>query len=290
MNGSVVPNRADVATVHFCHAAFEDVRRRTGVQRASKTSRLYELNERATAILYRAAERGLYRKGRRRTLVAVSEGLADELRFYYPSMASAVVAIPNAVDTHRFRPDAELRRAVRDQNGLSPTDLVCVFVGGDWDRKGLGIAIRALATSADWHLVVVGSGDVERYSRLADQYHVRGRVRFVGVQSETAPFFAAADAMVLPSVYETSGLAAFEAAATAIPIIVTRFSGLPEEVTPGVDGFVVDREPTGVSACLELLKDQGVRESVGQAGRALVTRWSWQDIALRYQSIYESRD
>ncbi|HEX3454566.1 MAG TPA: hypothetical protein VHS03_08070, partial [Gaiellaceae bacterium] len=59
--GPVVPNRADVVTAHFCHAAFDRVSREHGLRRASRGGALYRAHELLAAAVFRLFERLCYR-------------------------------------------------------------------------------------------------------------------------------------------------------------------------------------------------------------------------------------
>jgi glycosyltransferase involved in cell wall biosynthesis len=290
VNGAIVPNRADVCTVHFCHRAFAEVREEYGLRRARRSSVAYAVNDMVVSFLYQRFEHALYRLSRRRRLVAVSGGLARELEAHFPSMAGAIETIPNAVDTHVFHPDPEARRAVRSRLGLRERDLLCAFVGGDWERKGLAIAIEALAQAPDWRLIVVGTGDAVRYGEFAARLRVAGRVLFLGHRPTTAEFFAAADALVLPTAYETSCLVAFEAAATGVPVVTPAVNGWPDEVTSGINGYVVPRTAAAVASCLQLLRSSQRRIAVGSEARNLAMSFSWERAGRAYADLYRRLD
>lgn len=290
VNGAIVPNAADVATVHFCHAAFEEIRAAEGFRRSQRRNRAYVANEILVALFYRAAERLVYRPSRRRRLVAVSHGLARELTAHFPQMSTLVEMIPNGVDLTEFRPDPAQRRRLRSELGLGADQLVAVFVGGDWERKGLRIAIEALVEATDWRLLVVGAGDEARYRLIADDAGVGSRVMFIGSQPETAGYYAAADAFVLPTAYETSCLVAFEAAATGVPVVVSRVNGLPQQIASGVDGYVVARDPSAIAAALTFLRSARVRETVGEGGRRLVAASTWESVEAAYAELYGRLD
>ena len=99
-------------------------------------------------------------------------------------------------------------------------DLVCLFVGGDWDRKGVAIAIAALAdVPGKVKLWVVGRGDTERFRHLASTLGVADSVTFFGPRHDTERFYQGADVFVLPTEYETFSLAAYEAAASGLPVV-----------------------------------------------------------------------
>ena len=84
--------------------------------------------------------------GRRPPLfLPVSRGVERELRENYDIGPAPVKIVPNAADLKIFKPIPEEQRlAWRRENGLGADDVVLIFAGGEWVRKGLDLAIRAL--------------------------------------------------------------------------------------------------------------------------------------------------
>jgi glycosyltransferase involved in cell wall biosynthesis len=280
-NGIAVPNRVDVATVHFCHSGFERARRRHGFRRSSKTGVAYRLNELVGSAIFRAAERLLYRPSRRGTLVAVSDGLAEELAAAFPRLAGRIAVVPNGVGLDRLAPSRDARRLREAAHG----ELVALFVGGDWERKGLALAIEAVAVCPGWRLWVVGPGDVERYRALADSHGAGEQVIFLGGRDDTAPFYAAADALVFPSAYEACPLVALEAAAAGLPLVLTPVSGIAERIVSGENGFVVPRDADRIADCLEALRDPALRSRLGEAARRLAQEYDWPSVVDEYDRL-----
>src|SRR6185437_1620233 len=106
--------------------------------------------------------------------------------------------------------------------GLPETAFLAVFMGGDWDRKGLADVIRAIAKIPGTELVVVGRGNTAAFQKLAEDEGAGSRVRFVGIQSEPQRYLAAGDAFACPSRYETFSMSGLEAAACGLPLVVVR--------------------------------------------------------------------
>jgi len=256
--GAVVLNRADVSTVHYCH---HGSRAKTTMLRTSRPGLLYRLNAIAAAWLSRAAERWCYRPQRTRRLVAVSHGVADELERYLPS-APPIGVIPNGVDRDTYASDEKARTHMRNQLSLDQDQLVAVFVGGDWERKGLMQVLEAVGAAPDWHLIVVGPGDIPRYRRRANEV-APTRVTFVGEQEETAAYYAAADAFVLATEYEAFPISLLEAASSGLPLLVTRVNGADEMVSDGHSGWFIERD-SGVIE--ERLRQLGADREDGRCG------------------------
>jgi glycosyltransferase involved in cell wall biosynthesis len=283
--GAIVLNRADVTTVHLCHHA---VRERLDVARVRRATPAYRLNARIAALESRWGERKIYTPGRTAVVVAVSDGVARELRRFFPRMAARLAVTPNGVDARRFRPVAskELVRAALD---LPRDGLQALFIGREWEGKGLRIAVEALPDAPAWRLVVVGEGDRVRYAALAEELGVGDRVHFVAPTPDLVPYYQAADAFLLPTGYETFSLVSYEAAACGLPLLVTRVSGVEDILQDGVNGYVIAREPSSVAACLRrLAASPSLRARMGAAARAAVDRVDWPAMVASYRAHYRS--
>jgi UDP-glucose:(heptosyl)LPS alpha-1,3-glucosyltransferase len=248
---------------------------------------LRRINRRLTGAMSRLAEQLLYRSSRIRHFVAVSNGVATEIRRHFPGLSYAITVIPNAVDLEAYRPDRVERGLVRRTHGLSDSDLVVLFVGGDWERKGLMVAIQAVAKFRGCHLLVVGSGDIDRFRTEAQRLHCDERIHFAGWRQDPGPYYAAADIFLLPSAYETFSLVTYEAAAAGLPLLVTRVSGVDEILADGENGWFVERDPDIIRARIETLAaDQELREVMGARSRAAVANVSWSRMVRDYVSLY----
>jgi UDP-glucose:(heptosyl)LPS alpha-1,3-glucosyltransferase len=283
--GAIVFSRADVSTVHFCHRAFQA---RGRVRRGVRRSRWYRLNAVVAGEMSRLAERYCYRPTRTRHLVAVSDGVARELVEFFPSMAGAVSVIPNGVDTRAFAPNEDVRTRVRAELGIPDSDLVALFVGGEWDRKGLRYAIEAVGQVPAWRLVVVGPGDIDHYSDIARNSGSNDQVVFVGRKSDTAPYYAAADAFVMPTAYEAFPLVTLEAAAAGLPLLVSRVSGVEELIVAGENGWFIGRHADDIAQRLrELAGDRPRRQAMGASARRESARFDWARPVDAYDRLYE---
>jgi UDP-glucose:(heptosyl)LPS alpha-1,3-glucosyltransferase len=269
--GALVPNRTDVATVQFCSAGFRD---RTGLLVSPGRTLPRRINSGIVRLLALAFEAWCYRVSRVGSFGAVSRGVADELERHYPDVPVSIT--PNGVDAARFHPDPDARRALRTDEGVGDDELVLLFVGNDWEHKGLGYAIEAIARAelADARLWVVGRGAEKRYGALAREHGVA--VRFAGPVSDTERWYAAADMFVFPTLYETFSLVAYEAAASGLPIVATRVSGIDELVGDDTAGVVVERDVDSIAAAIHrLANDPALRQQLGEVGRRRAAAYGW---------------
>jgi glycosyltransferase involved in cell wall biosynthesis len=281
--GAIVPNRVDLATVHCCHAA---IVASTGSLAPRDAPLMRRVNTGSTRAVTMAAEWWAYRRARLGAIAAVSEGQATQIRNHYPTVPCYIT--PNGVDAAHFSPDPEIRRALRD--ALEVTDeVVLVFVGGDWDRKGLAVAIEAVALARRANvkvaLWVVGKGDERRFTELAKSYLVEHAVRFWGLQPDTANFYRAADLFLLPSDYESCSLSILEAWASALPAVVSDRCSV--EDTRGTR--IVRQDAEEVAAVIqELATDEEVRYRVGEQARSRAEQLPWSRSVKQTISLYNS--
>jgi glycosyltransferase involved in cell wall biosynthesis len=282
--GAIIANRADISSVHYCH---KSAARILATPRASRASLLYRLNGRVAQALSCAGEAWCYRPGRTRMLCAVSAGLAKELRTVFPGMANRINTVANGVDTVEFRPDAASRSAVRASLGLDDSTLVALFVGGDWDRKGLAFAVDALGQAPGWHLVVAGDGDANGVSRQARTLGLSDRLHLSGAVAEMAPLYAAADVFLLPTAYETFSLVTYEAAASGLGLLVTRVSGVEDILRDGVNGWFIERDANAIAARLtSLANDRGLMHRMASEARAGAQAITWSAMVAGYETAY----
>ncbi len=285
--GAITWARADLTTVQFCHAGFAAVADAGWEDRSAWPRRANRALMRALAL---GAERFSYSPRRVRLFAAVSPGVENELRTHYPGVPAVIT--PNGVDSARFRPDAEARALLRSEQGVAAGDLVGIFVGGDWPRKGLSVAIEAVAIArrsglGGVRLWVVGEGDRGPLTALAERLGVAADVTFFGARADAERYLQAADVFVFPSAYEGASLVSHEAAATALPLVVTPVNGIPELVGADDAGLSVARTPAAVAdALIRLDAAPSLRARLGGAARRRAQEYSWARSATAVQAAY----
>ncbi len=281
--GAIVLGRVDVISVHYCH--------QVGPVNPSSGSLPFRIHAIAAGWLKRATERLCYRPGRAKRFVCVSEGVAAEMREHFPAIAPDVQTIYNGVDTATFAPGqrAQDARALRERLGVAEDGFLAAFVGSEWQRKGLGEAIEALARAPGWELLVAGGGDRARYQGLAESLGVAARVHWLGVTSDVQLVYAAADAFVLPTSYETFSLVSFEAAASGLPVLATPVNGVRELIEDGRNGYLIARDPALIAERLIALSSDGaLRAAMGREARESALGFSWERMVREHSALYSS--
>jgi glycosyltransferase involved in cell wall biosynthesis len=174
---------------------------------------------------------------------------------------------------------------------LPPADLTersweqptALFVGADFPRKGgpelLAAWPRVRESVPSATLVVVGPR--VRPGQVPEGVRWLGRI---DDRDELARLYRSASLFVLPAHFDPMPWVLGEAMANGLPCLVTPSCGMPEVVSDGITGRVVDRlDPEGLAGEIaELLADPERLERLGRAGYESITRASrWEDVADR---------
>lgn len=160
--------------------------------------------------------------------------------------------------------------------------------------KRLDLAIRLMPSMPARHLALAGQGaDRERLEALAAELGVTSRVHFVGELQPTAigDFLAALDVFVFPTVAETFGLAAVEAAAAGVPVVATDLPVLREvlEVDGAPAALLIDTAdtPAFAAAVEAIFADRALAERLEAAGAGLARRFSLDAMVEAYARLID---
>ncbi|HPP54131.1 MAG TPA: glycosyltransferase family 4 protein [Thermoguttaceae bacterium] len=230
----------------------------------------------------------------RRTIVAVSRMCAADYHWYHRVSPHRIRLVYHGTDIHRFSPEhrPRWREPVRTEMGIAPQEVVYLFVGHDYLRKGLATAIRAVGRlvreGLPVRLLVVGGNGAGKYQRLARRWDAGGAVLFVGRVEDPVPYYAAADVFVLPTFYDPCSLSVTEAAACGLPSITTRWNGASELLCDGEDGYVLQDPADDVALAdrMARLIDPRVRERMGGAARLLALEYPLERNYDEIQGVY----
>ncbi len=238
--------------------------------------------------------------------VAVSDYVGASLaKMGYP--ADRVVTIRNGVDTQSFTPATPSEAALaKVRLGVGPDTPVLAFVGRKHDVKGypafLSVAERLLKHPLPLLILAVGAeperpageggflASRERESRLTDS----GRFRSMSAmpQADLADLYRAIDVTVLPSLAEPQGMVMIESMAAGCVTISARVGGIPETITDGATGLLLD-DPRDTDALYEkaayVLEHLAEFAPLRSAARAYaVANLDWSVSAARLEALYRS--
>jgi sugar transferase (PEP-CTERM/EpsH1 system associated) len=225
--------------------------------------------------------------------------VTEELRNYHARQAwlapERIAVLHNGVDTGRYSPQPELRRAARERLRIPPGSLVLGTVGRLVPIKDHATLFRAAerlaAHKIDVRVLVAGAGpEQERLESLAKGLPaLAGRVSFLGATENVPEILNALDVFVLPSLMEGMSNTILEAMSCGLPVAATRVGGNPELVQEGRTGVLfAPCDVAQLAAQIELLAaNEELRRDFGAAGRRRVLEdFSLDKMLAAYRHLY----
>ena len=275
----------DVITAHSCiRGAFEKLK---------KNNLFYDFLRRIRpfTLFGLAAENLIYSHHRYKKIIAVSGGVKKEIMSYYNVPDDEIVVIPNGINIEEFKPDEKSKKRVREKYGIGGDEIVLMFSGYEFKRKGLRYIIEALPLmERNLKLFVVGKSDPKPFQNLANKLGVSNNIIFTGFVPEIKDYYAASDIYVFPSAYEPFGLVITEAMASGLPVITSKISGVAELISDGHDGLLLN-EPNNVDEIAEkiklLIEDESLRRHMGRNARKTAEKYPWSEITKKTLEVYE---
>jgi len=217
-------------------------------------------------------ERKLFARGGARQVIANSRMVEREIidEFAYPK--ENITVIYNGLPDVPFKRKPRNRDELRREWGLRESDVVLLFAGSGWDRKGLKYAIEAVEriSNRNVRLLVAGIGKKHQYRS--------SKVQFLGPVIDMQSLYLAADTFVLPTAYDPFSNACLEALSLGLPVITTATNGFAEIIVSGVHGEVIDRgnNVAALQQAIENWLDRDRREAAGQLCRNVARSYTMQ--------------
>jgi UDP-glucose:(heptosyl)LPS alpha-1,3-glucosyltransferase len=237
------------------------------------------------------AERRLFLNPGLRTVICNSKMVKEEIKQHFGLPEERLRVIYNGVDTARFGPELKRHRAeLRARYGIDNHAYLFLFVGSGFERKGLAGAIDALARVPGAHLLVVGRDKkLRKFQAHAFKSAVADRVHFAGAQADVTPYYGAADAFVLPTLYDPFPNVVLEALASGLPVLVSRKCGAAELIQEGENGFVCDalNTPALARAMKQMLAPEH-QERMSIAARRTAEAYDLKRMVSEFLAFYQS--
>lgn len=237
------------------------------------------------------AERAMFEHANLRAVVCNSAMVKQEIADRFTMDTGKLHVIHNAVDSERFSPKLRERHrdATRKELDIPADAFVFLYVGSGFARKGVRDLLTAMTHVAGLHVVVVGADkNLAKYVTHANRIKVADRVHFTGGVDDVGPYYAAADAFVLPTLYDPCPNAALEAMACGLPAIVSDACGAKEFVTVGVSGDVVAAcDSAALADAMQRLMTADHR-AMGVAARAAMLPLAPDAMAAKYAALYRT--
>ena len=237
-----------------------------------------------------AAEARMFADPRLRAVICNSMLVRDQIRTLFDVDPAKLHVIYNAVDCDRYAPPTdEQRRHARDALGIPADAVAFAFVGSGYRRKGVATSLHALARLPPHvRLIVAGKErDLDRYRQLAMELAVADRVMFRGPERDVAQVLRAADAFVLPTIYDPLPNACLEAMASGLPVVTSTQCGAAELLRAHGAGFVCDALDVDANALSMMqLLDPMLRADMGRRAREAVLPLTADAMAAQLLALY----
>lgn len=235
-------------------------------------------------------------------IISATPAEVAQIQWLYKIKTNNVVVIPPGVDTSHFYPISP--DEAKEYIGVPPCANMLLFVGRIEPLKGVDALIQAIAILRQRGVYVClsviggepGGADVEnaemrRVQEMSRQAGLDDLVTFLGKRSQdTLPYYySAADAVVVPSHYESFGMVALEAMACGVPVVASQVGGLAFLVQDGETGYTVPADdPQALADHLAvLLQYPDLRARLGRNAAELAKEYAWDKIADRMIDVYK---
>ena len=238
------------------------------------------------------AEARMFASPSLKAVICISQMVKDDVQRHFTLPDDRLHVIYNAVDPREFSPAVQVNRAAtRAELGLADADVAFLSVGSGYARKGVATAIRALARlPRTARLVVVGKDkSPARYRRLAQRAGVADRVVFAGPRTDPRPFLGAADAFVLPTLYDPLSNAVLEALACGLPVVTSTRCGAGELVVAHAAGWTCEAtDDAAFAERMRALLDPGERARRAAGALAAVAPLTPENMTRRLLDLYDT--
>ena len=232
--------------------------------------------------------------------VVPSEALAESCR---NASLNNFELIPNGVDTERFKPAGDEKKALRAKLGLPQDGLIVIFVGHFSRDKRPSLAVRAWSTleksDDNVHLLMIGARNKNRYEvdsdevkavdKLAKGGTLPGELIFVEATDSVEDYYRSADIYLSTSVREGQPNALLEAMACGLACIQTRLPGITDNLLEETgELFEIDSEKELKSVLQNLVEDESLRKEKGKKtlNRLIFSGLTIEETAKKHEKLW----
>jgi UDP-glucose:(heptosyl)LPS alpha-1,3-glucosyltransferase len=241
------------------------------------------LSPRKMAYLWLERKQFTYDKGR--LLIAVSENIKQNVQDNYSLPDDSFRLAYTAVDSVFAIKGGnnKRRKELRSQFGITEDDLVILFVGTEFKRKGLDALLKAAASipRSKIKLVVAGGGGgrLKEYTKLADELVLGNDIIFLGLVRNVEELYTMSDIYILPTLSDPCPLSPLEAMASGVATIMScsKYAGTAELIKNG-EALILEnpKDTQEIASALRRVMEKSYRDDLSKKGRQLAETLTWE--------------
>lgn len=210
---------------------------------------------------------------------------------HYNADPDRIIVIYNGVDTLKFNIQVKekYRESVRKEYDIDNNQSVIIFVSHDFKLKRLQTILNAMTLlEKKYILMVVGNGKKKNYLKWAIKNGLGEQVLFLGPKKNMEKYYAAADILVLPTLYDAFANVCLEAIACGLPVITTRSNGFAEVITEGKNGFILESQnPAELAGKINNLESESERSRIAKNAAALALDFTMEKHIAHVLKLYK---
>ena len=244
-------------------------------------------------LVYLALERSRFSLASQRTIVLVSPSLITPTLAAYPHCRQAIKVVTPGVDQIHGIATTLQKSESRMRLGLPQRGYCILFVGNDYQKKGLETLIHALGKLPDCaYLAVVGNpGQVSRFKRQAVLQGLADRVHFLGSLQDIAPAYTSADCLAHPTLEDTFAMTVLEAMSYGLPVVVSgeKYCGISGLLAHETHALLLDNPQDDLLLARligRVLSEPDLRLKLHTSALAFARQHLWSSVARQQEDIY----
>ena len=222
-------------------------------------------------------EAASFRPGETTICLMLNDNQARDFQNAWSTESERIRILPPTIDRGRRRPELRTdgtRERLRADLRVAPSDMLWLSVANQPRLKGLDRTIDALAQFKHARLIVAGISDISKQGKMvlgwARQNGVADRIRLLGMRRDIPELMAAADLLIHPARYDTTGTVILEGLINGLPVLTTADCGYKTHVLAADAGLVL-AAPFDISAMIAALSSADASDTLA--------RWSENGIA-----------
>ena len=191
-----------------------------------------------------------FRLNPRPEIIAISQMVREDMASYFRNDEKDINLIYNGIDTAKYNKNLRnsFRGTVRQQLSINDDDIAFIFSSYTLKKKGIEPLIETTAQLKkenidNFKIIVLGAQPYPSLLRKIARLDLKDTVIFLGPIKAPEKYYAACDALIMPTYYDTCSLVVIEAMACGLPTITTVCCGAAGIITTGKDGYIISHPP-----------------------------------------------